>query len=129
MAAFPPALLESALTVWKSSVRQTGRISRLHEEVSRTLWSLGVAHTNEHITPDGLFCVDMAIPDTQVCFCLQMELLTVLVAAVCAASALALVANKLLALTVSFRLPAAAGLCVAIGTPILSGRLSDCWLH
>ena len=66
MANFPPALLDSALAVWKASVRQTGRISRMHEEVSRALWSLGIAHTNEQITSDGLFCVDIALQDTQV---------------------------------------------------------------
>jgi len=66
-ASFPPALLESALAVWKASVRQTGRISKLHEEVSQVLWSLGMVHTNEHITPDGLFCVDIAMQDSKVC--------------------------------------------------------------
>jgi hypothetical protein len=47
-------------------VRQTGRISKLHEEVSQVLWSLGMVHTNEHITPDGLFCVDIALQDSKV---------------------------------------------------------------
>ena len=65
-ASFPPALLESALAVWQASVQQTGRMSRLHEEVSRVLWSLGIAHTNEHITPDGLFCIDIALQDSKV---------------------------------------------------------------
>ena len=66
-ASFPPGLLESALAVWKASVCQTGRISKLHEEVSRVLWSLGIVHTNEYITPDGLFCVDIALQDNKVC--------------------------------------------------------------
>ena len=65
-ASFPRPLLESALAVWKASVRQTGRISKLHEEVSRLLWSLGILHTNQHITADGLFCVDIALQDQQV---------------------------------------------------------------
>ena len=65
-ASFPRALLESALAVWKASVRQTGRISKLHEEVSRLLWSLGILHSNQHITADGLFCVDIALQDQQV---------------------------------------------------------------
>lgn len=63
---FPRPLLESALPVWKASVGQTGRMSKLHEEVSRLLWSLGILHTNQHITPDGLFCVDIALQDQQV---------------------------------------------------------------
>lgn len=41
-------------------------MSKLHEEVSRLLWSLGILHTNQHITPDGLFCVDIALQDQQV---------------------------------------------------------------
>ena len=65
-ASFPQALLESALAVWKASVRQTGRVSKLHEEVSCMLWSLGILHTNQHITADGLFCVDIALQDQQV---------------------------------------------------------------
>jgi hypothetical protein len=48
-------------------VRQTGRMSKLHEDVSQVLWSLGMVHTNEHITPDGLFCVDIAMQDNKVC--------------------------------------------------------------
>ncbi|KAL3149096.1 hypothetical protein ABBQ32_001939 [Trebouxia sp. C0010 RCD-2024] len=65
-ASFPEPLLESALAVWKASVRQVGRISKLHEEVSRLLWSLAILHTNHHLTPDGLFCVDIALQDQQV---------------------------------------------------------------
>lgn len=37
------------------------QISKLHEEVSRVLWAMGVFHTNEALTPDGLFCVDIAL--------------------------------------------------------------------
>lgn len=65
-ASFPPALLESALAVWKGSVRQIGRTSKLHEEVSQMLWSLGIVHSNEQITSDGLFCVDIALQDNKV---------------------------------------------------------------
>ena len=65
-ASFPGPLLESALTVWKASVGQVGRVSKLHEEVSRLLWSLGILHSNHHLTPDGLFCVDIALQDRQV---------------------------------------------------------------
>lgn len=65
-ASFPRPLLESALPVWKASVGQTGRMSKLHEEVSCLLWSLGILHTNQHITSDGLFCVDIALQDQQV---------------------------------------------------------------
>lgn len=67
-ASFPRALLESSIAVWKASVRQTGRMSKLHEEVSCLLWSLGILHSNHHITADGLFCVDIALQDQQVFF-------------------------------------------------------------
>ena len=71
---FPPALLEGALAVWKGSVRQTGRMSKLHEQVSQALWSLGIPHTNDHITPDGLFCVDIALQDIKVSYCIPLWL-------------------------------------------------------
>lgn len=71
---FPPALLEGALAVWKGSVRQTGRISKLHEQVSQALWSLGIPHTNEHITFDGLFCLDIALQDNKVRNCISLWL-------------------------------------------------------
>ena len=71
---FPPALLEGALAVWKGSVRQTGRMSKLHERVSEALWSLGIPHTNEHITSDGLFCVDIALQDNKVRKCISLWL-------------------------------------------------------
>ena len=38
-----------------------GHLSRLHEEVSGALLSVGVQHTNQHVTQDGLFCVDIAL--------------------------------------------------------------------
>ena len=38
-----------------------GHLSRLHEEVSGTLFSFGIQHTNQHVTQDGLFCVDIAL--------------------------------------------------------------------
>ena len=65
-ASFPSALLESALAVWKASVRQTGRMSKLHEQVSQALWSLSIPHSNDHLTPDGLFCVDIALEGSKV---------------------------------------------------------------
>lgn len=65
-ASFPAALLESALAVWKASVRQTGRMSKLHEQVSQALWALAIPHTNEHITSDALFCVDIALEGSKV---------------------------------------------------------------
>ncbi len=37
------------------------QISKLHEEVSRVLWAMGVFHVDDAITPDGLFCVDIAL--------------------------------------------------------------------
>ena len=65
-ASFPPALLESALAVWRASVRQTGRMSKLHEQVSQALWAMSMPHTNEHLTLDGLFCVDIALEGSKV---------------------------------------------------------------
>ena len=67
-ASFPRPLQESALAVWKACVQQTGtgRMSKVHEEVSRLLWGLGILHTNHHVTADGLFCVDIALQDQQV---------------------------------------------------------------
>ena len=63
---FHPPLLEAAEEVWRAHVRQTGRISRLHEEISRALWGLGILHRSQSITADGLFCLDITLDDTSV---------------------------------------------------------------
>jgi hypothetical protein len=47
--------------VWRQSVHSASRASKLHEDVSRVLWTLGVSHKNNEITSDGLFCVDIAL--------------------------------------------------------------------
>jgi hypothetical protein len=62
---FPHMLLENAGLSWKAGIRKTGRMSKLHEEVSGVLWELGVAHENEHII-DGLFCVDICLENERV---------------------------------------------------------------
>lgn len=43
------------------------QISKLHEEVSRVLWAMGVFHVDDAITPDGLFCVDIALEGEKAC--------------------------------------------------------------
>ncbi|KAK9819771.1 hypothetical protein WJX72_002182 [[Myrmecia] bisecta] len=63
---FPPGLLEDAATIWKQAIHRSGRMSKLQEEVSRVLWSLGVIHRTDHITMDGLFCVDIALENDRV---------------------------------------------------------------
>jgi hypothetical protein len=58
---FPPALAAKAERVWRAAVHPAPRASKLQEDVSRVLWSLGVAHKNNELTADGLFCVDIAL--------------------------------------------------------------------
>ena len=52
--------------MWRANVRQRGRISRLHEQISRALWGLGILHHSQSITADGLFCLDITLDDTSV---------------------------------------------------------------
>lgn len=40
-----------------------------HTEVSRVLWRLGILHHNEFMTPDGHFCIDVALEGTNVSGC------------------------------------------------------------
>ena len=63
---FPQQLLTAAERAWSAAVQKTGNISALHEQVSRVLWSLGVPHHSEHVCAGGLFCVDIALDDTNV---------------------------------------------------------------
>jgi len=63
---FPGPLGLRAECVWRSSVREVTRMSKLHEDVSRALWSLGVSHTNNKLTSDGLFCIDVALDGEKV---------------------------------------------------------------
>lgn len=58
---FPKALGARAERAWRNSVHQAQRSSKLQEDVSRVLWSLGVSHKNNELTADGLFCVDIAL--------------------------------------------------------------------
>jgi len=58
---FPEGLARRAERVWRGSVAAASRASKLHEDVSAVLWSLGVAHKNNEVTSDGLFCVDIAL--------------------------------------------------------------------
>lgn len=73
---FPKALAARAERVWRASVHHAQRSSKLQEDVSRVLWSLGVAHKNNELTADALFCVDIALEGENVSplnsnFCLQ----------------------------------------------------------
>lgn len=58
---FPKDLAARAERVWRTSVNHVARASKLQEDVSRVLWSLGVSHKNNEPTEDGLFCVDIAL--------------------------------------------------------------------
>ena len=49
-----------------AGVQRSGRLSKLHEEVSRVLWSMGVLHRNEHIVCGGMFCVHVALEGDKV---------------------------------------------------------------
>ncbi len=44
-----------------------GADQQAHEEVSRVLWAMGVFHVDDAITPDGLFCVDIALEGEKAC--------------------------------------------------------------
>ena len=58
---FPKNLAVKAERVWRAAVHPAPRASKLQEDVSRVLWSLGVAHKNSELTAGGLFCVDIAL--------------------------------------------------------------------
>ncbi|KAK9840626.1 hypothetical protein WJX81_005387 [Elliptochloris bilobata] len=59
---WPAPLAEEALRVWRASLHSARpQMTKLHEEVSRVLWSMGVYHIDEAITPDGLLRVDIAL--------------------------------------------------------------------
>ena len=58
---FPKDLAARAERVWRASVSHVARPSKLQEDVSRVLWSLGVTHKKNEITTDSLFCVDIAL--------------------------------------------------------------------
>ncbi|KAK9814919.1 hypothetical protein WJX73_002051 [Symbiochloris irregularis] len=62
----PPALLEPARAAWVADVRRSGRLTKLHEEVSRVLWRMGVLHRSDHVMADGLVCVHMALDGDKV---------------------------------------------------------------
>ena len=64
-AQFPHLLLEAAERVFKSAVQGGGQASKLQQQVSGRLRELGVQHSCQHLTADGLFCVDIALPDSQ----------------------------------------------------------------
>ena len=63
---FPHALLDSAERVFKATAAASMRPNKMQQEVALRLWELGVVHDAQHITPDGLFMVDIAIQDCKV---------------------------------------------------------------
>ena len=65
-ASFPAPLLEQGRQAWLAGVQRSGRLSKLHEEVSRVLWRMGILHRNDHILANGLLCVHMALENDQV---------------------------------------------------------------
>ncbi len=51
------------------------RPAKTQDSVSKALWKMGISHTTQHLTADGLFCVDIALDDEQVpAPCSQMPL-------------------------------------------------------
>jgi len=62
----PHALLQRAERVFKAGATARPQPSRLQQEVSCRLWELGVEHSSQHLTPDGLFCVDIALQGCKV---------------------------------------------------------------
>ena len=64
-ASFPEPLMESARQVWRGGLQRSGYLSKMHEEVSRVLWRMGVLHRNEHVMCT-MFCVDIALEGDKV---------------------------------------------------------------
>ena len=63
---FPHALLESAERAFRAGAAASTRPNQLQRAVACRLWELGVQHKTQHLTPDGLFCVDIALEDCKV---------------------------------------------------------------
>ena len=64
---FPHALLQRAERVYKAGATARLQPGRLLQEVSCRLHELGVHHQVQHLTPDSLFCVDIALQGCKVC--------------------------------------------------------------
>lgn len=60
-----PELMRICMAAWKSQVSEV-TISEFHSEVSRTLNAMGIPHTLEHLTDDGLFSMDIALPEEHI---------------------------------------------------------------
>jgi hypothetical protein len=61
----PPALHSCCEQIWKTNVKEI-TISTFHSEVSHILSSMGVDHAIEHLTEDGLFSSDIALPQEHI---------------------------------------------------------------
>lgn len=70
---FPEGLARRAERVWRAGVHPLARTSKLQDDVSAVLWSLGVAHKSNEVTADGLFCVDIALEGGKVYICLPVQ--------------------------------------------------------
>ncbi|KAL4515162.1 hypothetical protein Ndes2526A_g09534 [Nannochloris sp. 'desiccata'] len=58
-------MLEESEKAWRSQVSEI-KTSLFHREVSRTLNAMKITHTLEHLTDDGLFSVDLCIPEDRI---------------------------------------------------------------
>lgn len=62
---FDEKLKQRGLHAWKTAVQEV-IISDFHKEVSRMLFSMGIRHKVEYLTEDGLFSIDVALPDERI---------------------------------------------------------------
>jgi hypothetical protein len=64
----PSGILEMSLEVVRAQVRETASLtaSGTQRDIGEALGRLGIAHEREHLTPDGLFSIDLAILDRRI---------------------------------------------------------------
>lgn len=68
-AGFSDELRDAVQAAWRLGVQRSGQLGKLHEEVSRVLWRMGVLHRNQCILCDSMFCVDLALEGDKVRTC------------------------------------------------------------
>jgi hypothetical protein len=61
----PPSLLQAAVKARREAAWNV-TVSKGQREVGESLRRLGIPHELEHITPDGLFSIDLAIVDRRI---------------------------------------------------------------
>jgi hypothetical protein len=59
-------LLAVHYTCTTCAVGHTTVMLPMQEAVSKTLWRMGISHSTQHLTSDGMFCVDIALDGEQV---------------------------------------------------------------